>query len=184
MRYGTFDGPFTASNRGVSEQMPVTLDDIEPALSDAEAAFRYGSQDSEAGLEVSDAGLVQLRKACRSLSGADQLLADGYYTLTIEAAFTSIEKTFLFWLIDEGHQDPANPPQSHTTAINRSAHVGFVSDEVASRLDDLWTENRAQTYYQDGTATRERAETMLALADDSHAQVVHLAGQRHECICE
>lgn len=164
--------------------MPITLDDVGPELEEAETAFRHGSQVTEDGLDVSDAGLVQLRKACRSLSGANRLLADGHYTLTIEAAFTSIEKTLLFWLIDEGHQDPANPPQSHTTSINHSARVGFVSDEVASRLEELWRENRAQTYYQDGTATRERAETMLALADDVHGQVVHLVGQRHECICE
>lgn len=163
--------------------MPITHDDVEPELSDAETAFRHGGQEAEAGLDVVDAGLVQLRKACRSLSGADQLLADGYYTLTIEAAFTSIEKTFMFWLIDEGQQNPANPPQSHTTAINRSAEVGFISDDVASRLDELWAENRAQTYYQNGLATQERAETMLTLANRIHTQVTHLAHQQHECIC-
>lgn len=163
--------------------MPLTLNDIEPELSDAETAFRHGDQDAETGLDVSDAGLVQLRKACRSLSGADQFVADGYYTLAIEAGFTSIEKTFLFWLIDEGHQDPANPPQSHTTAINRSADVGFISPDIATRLEDLWRDNRAQTYYQDGLATRERAETMLALANRIHSQVVHLVAKHHECIC-
>lgn len=163
--------------------MPLTLDDIEPELAEAETAFRHGNQNPEAGLDVSDAAFVQLRKACRSLSGADQLEADGYYTLAIEAAFTSIEKTLLFWLIDEGHQNPAHPPQSHTTAINRSADVGFISAELAGRLDDLWTENRAQTYYQDGIATRERAATMLALANSIHEQVGRLAGQHHECIC-
>lgn len=164
--------------------MPITLDDIESELSDAETAFQYGGQQVELGLDVVDAGLVQLRKACRSLAGAAQLLANGYYTLTIEAAFTSIEKTFLFWLIHESHQDPASPPQSHTTAINRSADVGFISTEVASRLEDLWTENRAQTYYQNGLATRERAETMQALAIRIHTQITHLTGQHHECLCE
>ncbi|MXR21314.1 hypothetical protein [Halobacterium bonnevillei] len=163
--------------------MPLALEDVEPELSEAETAFRHGNQNPETGLEVADAAFVQLRKACRSLAGAEQLVAAGYYTLAIEAAFTSIEKTLLFWLIDEGHQDPANPPQSHTTAINRSADVGFISAELAARLDDLWTDNRAQTYYQDGIATRERAATMLALAKSIHEQVGRLAGQHHECIC-
>ncbi|WP_458190990.1 hypothetical protein [Haladaptatus sp. NG-WS-4] len=99
--------------------MPIELDDIEPLLTEAEEAFRWGGQHPEEGLDISDAGLIQLRKACRSLSGADRLLSDGYYTLTIEAAFTSIEKTLLFWLIHESHHDPSNPPQSHTTAIQR-----------------------------------------------------------------
>ncbi|WP_256297616.1 hypothetical protein [Haloarchaeobius salinus] len=164
--------------------MPITLDDIEPTLTDAETAFRHGGQTAEDGLGVSSAELVQLRKACRSLSGADQLLDDGYYTLTVEASFTSIEKTFMFWLIEEGHQDPSNPPQSHTTAINRSAEVGFVSAELASRLDNLWRENRAQTYYQDGKATRERAEAMLELANRIHRRCINIVGRRHECRCQ
>jgi hypothetical protein len=164
--------------------MPITLDDIEPSLSDAEDAFRHGGQDHEEGLEVSDAGLVYLRKGCRALSGADRLIADDSYTLVIESAFTSTEKTLMFWLIDEGYQDPSNPPASHTTAINRSAEVGFLSEEVTSRLSDLWTDNRAQTYYQTGKATRERATSMLELATEIHSQIINLAGVTHECVCE
>lgn len=113
-----------------------------------ETVFRYGDQDTEAGLDVSDARLIQLRKAYRSISGADQLLGDAYYTMAIEAGFTSIEKTFLFWLIEDGHQDPAHPPQSHTTAINRIADVAFIGLEVTHRLVTLWLDNRTQTYYQ------------------------------------
>jgi HEPN domain-containing protein len=164
--------------------MPISHDDIEPELSNAHEAFRYGGQTHETGLEVSSADLVQLRKACRLLSGADRLLEDGYYTLTIEAAFTSIERSLLFWLITEGHHDPSQPPQSHTTAINRSAAVGFITDEVATELEELWNENRAHTYYQDGMATEQRANSMVKLAAELHAQIINLAGQSHECICE
>lgn len=164
--------------------MPITLDDIEVALSKAEDAFRRGGQEQETGLEVADASLVHLRKACRSLSGADRLLEDGYYTLVIEAAFPSIEKTLMYWLIHEGFQDPSNPPQSHTTAINRGAEVGFLSDEVAARLVDLWVGNRAQTYYQTGKATRERATVLLELATEIHSQIINLTRQTHECVCD
>lgn len=118
---------------------------------------------------MSSADFIQLRKACRLLSGADRLLEDGYYTLTIEAVFTSIEQNLLFWLITEGHHDLSQPPQSHTTAINRSATVGFITDEVATELEELWNENRAQTYYQDGKATSERAKSMIGLAAEIHA---------------
>lgn len=163
--------------------MPLEIDDIEPLLTDAEAAFRRSGR-TEAGLDVSDAGLVQLRKACRSLSGAEQLLSDGYYTLAIEASFTSVEKTLLFWLIREGYHDPAKPPQSHTTAIERSAEVGYLGAEVADRLVDLWATNRAQTYYQDGLATRERAAALRELATEMHAYIVALVGIRHECVCD
>lgn len=164
--------------------MPISHDDIEPELSTAKEAFRRGGQTIEAGLDVASADLVQLRKACRLLSGAERLLEDCYYTLTIEAAFTSIERTLLFWLITEGHHDPSQPPQSHTTAINRSAEVGFITDEVATDLEDIWNENRAQTYYQDGMATDKRANAMVALADEIHSQISNLVGQSHECICE
>ena len=37
-------------------------------------------------------------------------------------------------------------------------------------------ENRAQTYYQDGKATSERAESMIGLAVEIHAQIINLAG--------
>jgi HEPN domain-containing protein len=164
--------------------MPISHDDIEPLLSNAQDAFRRGGQTAEEGLDVSSADLVQLRKACRLLSGAEQLLEDGHYTLTIEAAFTSIERTLLFWLITDGHHDPSQPPQSHTTAINRSAEVGFLTDELATELEELWNENRAHTYYQDGMATDERAAAMVALAAGIHSQIINLAGQSHECLCE
>jgi hypothetical protein len=164
--------------------MPISHDDIEPELSNAREAFRRGGQTPEEGLDVSSADLVQLRKACRLLSGAERLLEDGYYTLTIEATFTSIERTLLFWLITENHHDPARPPQSHTTAINRSAEVGFLTDEVATELEELWNENRAHTYYQDGMATDRRATVMVTLAGEVHSQIGNLVGRSHECICE
>ncbi|AGB36927.1 hypothetical protein [Natronococcus occultus] len=164
--------------------MPINHDDIEPELSNARETFRRGGQTPEEGLDVSSADLLQLRKACRLLSGAERLLEDEYYTLAIEAAFISIERTLLFWLLTEGHHDPSQPPQSHTTAINRSAEVGFLTDEVATELEDLWNENRAHTYYQDGMTTDDRADAMVALTNEIHSQIVNLVGQSHECICE
>jgi HEPN domain-containing protein len=164
--------------------MPIRHKDIEPLLSNAQDVFRRGGQTIEDGLDVSSADLVQLRKACRLLSGAERLLEDGYYTLTIEAAFTSIERSLLFWLITEGHHDPSQPPQSHTTAIKRSADAGFLTDEVATELEELWTENRAHTYYQDGMATDKRADAMVALAADIHSQIGNISRQSHDRICD
>ncbi len=50
--------------------------------------------------------------------------------------------------------------------------------------EELWNENRAHTYYQDGMATDERAAAMVALAAEIHSQIINLAGQSHECLCE
>lgn len=164
--------------------MPIDSRDLEPALSSAEEAFRRGGQKHEVGLDVGDASLVQLRKACRSISGAESLLPSGYYTLVVEVSFTSMEKTLLFWLLQERHRESSTPPGSHTTAIDHSAQVGFVDDEVADRLAELWRANRVQTYYREARATHERGVAMLELASRLHALVVDLAGVRHECVCD
>lgn len=163
--------------------MPIDADDLAAELDAAEWAFEEGGQTREAGLDVDDAGLVQLRKACRSLAGADRLRDAGYYTLVIEAAFTSIEKTLLFWLIQERHHDPSRPPQSHTTATHRSVDTGLIDEEVGSRLVDLWDANRARTYYQDAIATEPRAEALFQLATRLHEHALRLAGVPHECVC-
>ena len=57
---------------------------IESLLEEVQAAFDQRPTDIEDGLEVSDAALLQLRKACRLLTGAEQLLDAGYYTIVIE----------------------------------------------------------------------------------------------------
>ena len=41
--------------------MPIDHDDIEPLLTEAQEAFRYGGQTPEEGLDISSADLVQLR---------------------------------------------------------------------------------------------------------------------------
>jgi hypothetical protein len=103
------------------------------------------------------------------------LLEDGYYTLTIEAAFTSIERTLLFWLITEDHHDPAQPPQSHTTAINRSADVGFLTDGVATELEDLWKENRAhRTTWMEWPRTLAQMRWSALLARSIHRASISL----------
>lgn len=57
---------------------------IESLLEEVQAAFDQRPTDIEEGLEVSDAALLQLRKACRLLTGAANLLGAGYYTIVIE----------------------------------------------------------------------------------------------------
>nr|WP_254279285.1 hypothetical protein [Halomicroarcula marina] len=69
---------------------------IEQLLNDAQAAFDHRPTDIEAGLNVSDAALLQLRKACRLLAGAKALQEQGYYTLVIEASFVAMERTVEF----------------------------------------------------------------------------------------
>ncbi|MDZ7745884.1 MAG: hypothetical protein U5K28_04960 [Halobacteriales archaeon] len=57
---------------------------IEALIDEVQAAFDRCPADIEAGLDVEDAALLQLRKACRLLDGADALRDASYYTLVIE----------------------------------------------------------------------------------------------------
>jgi hypothetical protein len=57
---------------------------IEQLIDDVQAAFDRPPAEIEPGLDVDDAALLQLRKACRLLAGAASLREAGYYTLVIE----------------------------------------------------------------------------------------------------
>jgi hypothetical protein len=157
---------------------------IEALLEDVQAAFDQRPTDIEDGLDVSDAALLQLRKACRLLTGAEHLLDAGYYTIVIEASFVAIERTIEFRLLERGEMEPRDFPGTHTGICREAATVGLFAEATANDLADLWTEHRAKTYYQDGLAARERAAKMYALATEVHAFVVGRSSQGHECICD
>ena len=157
---------------------------IESLLEEVQAAFDQRPADIEEGLEVSDAALLQLRKACRLLTGAANLLGAGYYTIVIETSFVAIERTIEFRLLERGEMEPRDLPGTHTGVYREAATVGVFAEATADDLADLWTEHRAKTYYQDGLAARERAAKMYALATEVHAFVVGRSSQGHECICD
>ncbi|MHC3378871.1 hypothetical protein [Haloarcula sp. H-GB5] len=157
---------------------------IEQFLDDAQAAFDRRPTDIEAGLDVSDAALLQLRKACRLLAGAEALQEQGYYTLVIEASFVAMERTVEFRLLERGTMEPTDLPGTHPGVYREAASVGIFSESIANDLADLWRDHRAKTYYQDGLAAAERADTMYALAKEVHTFVVGRSSQGHKCICE
>ena len=156
---------------------------IEQLIDDAQAAFDRRPADIETGLDVSDAALLQLRKACRLLAGADTLHEEGYYTLVIEASFVAMERTVEFRLLERGRMEPKDLPGTHPGVYREAASAGIFSESTANDLADLWRDHRAKTYYQDGLAAAERAETMYALADEVHRFVVGRSSQGHECLC-
>jgi hypothetical protein len=156
---------------------------IEQFVDDAQAAFDRRPTDIESGLDVSGAALLQLRKACRLLAGADALQAEGYYTLVIEASFVAMERTVEFRLLERGTMEPTDLPGTHPGVYREAASAGIFSESVANDLADLWRDHRAKTYYQDGLAAAERAETMYALAQEVHEFVVGRSSQGHECLC-
>lgn len=157
---------------------------IESLLDEVQAAFDRRPGDIEPGLDVEDAALLQLRKACRLLAGADALRDAGYYTLVIEASFVAIERTVEFRLLERGTAQSDALPGTHPGVYREAASAGIFSESVANDLADLWREHRAKTYYQDGLAARKRAEKMYKLASEIHQFVVGRSSQGHECICD
>jgi hypothetical protein len=156
---------------------------IEQLIDEVQVAFDIQPTDIEQGLDVDDAALLQLRKACRLLAGADALRDAGYYTLVIEASFVAIERTVEFRLLEQGRSQPDDLPGTHPGVYREAATIGLFSQSVADDLADLWRDHRAKTYYQDGLAAATRAEKLYELASEIHSFVVGRSAQRHECVC-
>lgn len=157
---------------------------IEQRIDDVQAAFDRPPRKIERGLDVEAPALLQLRKACRLLAGAESLRRDGFFTLVIEASFVAIERTIEFRLLERGRRQPDDLPGTHPGVYREAAAAGIVTKSTAEDLADLWREHRAKTYYQDGLATAERAEETYALASEIHAFVVGRSSQGYECLCE
>ncbi|MFC7203312.1 hypothetical protein ACFQJC_07275 [Haloferax namakaokahaiae] len=156
---------------------------IEELIDEVQAAFDYRPDEIETGLDTDEADVLQLRKSCRLLAGAESLLEAGYYTIVIETSFVAIERVVEFKLL-EGGVEPRDLPGTHPGVYTEAAKRGILSERVASNLRDLWRNHRAKTYYQDGLAARGRAEKLFALASETHAFVLNQSTKRHDCICK
>ncbi|SEH49767.1 hypothetical protein SAMN05192561_103121 [Halopenitus malekzadehii] len=159
-------------------------DDIRDQLVDAERTFEGSPGTIEEGLDVDDAELVQLCRACRLLDVGANLPERGYYTVVIESAFVAIERTIQFRLIHDGAMSPEEVISSHRRLYQRGAEIGLYDDTFGDDLAELWTRNRTKTYYRLGIATKEQAEAMYRLADDIHRHLVDMTRVSYECLCQ
>ena len=159
----------------------MTSEDLESALGDAEHAFQRKPELPEVGLEhVSDPAILQLRKACRLLDAAGFLLErNGHFTVIIEASFVAIERSIQFYVEEKGY-DVAG--QHHTEVYEFGVRAGLFSKNVADRLEELWIENRSESYYRTGVAGEYRARTLYRLAVTLHEEIVQLTRTR-DCLC-
>lgn len=156
---------------------------IEELIDTVQAAFDRRPTDVEDGLDVADAALLQLRKACRLLAGAEALQTASYYTLVIEASFVAIERTVEFRLLERGTMQPDDLPGTHPGVYREAAAVGVFDASIAADLADLWRDHRAKTYYQDGLASAARADAMYELATELHTYITGRSRHGHECLC-
>lgn len=150
----------------------------------AEQVFEREAREVEDHLDVSSAALLQLRKACRLLQAAEELHTQGYYTLGVEAAFVSIERTIEFRLLEQEIYESDTLPQNHIDVYESGADIGLYSEEFEMGLIDLWKDYRSKTYYRDGLASAERADCMTDLARELHRHVLGFSQQGYECVCD
>lgn len=117
---------------------------IEALIDEVQAAFDRRPTDIEAGLDVEDAALLQLRKACRLLAGAEALRDASYYTLVIEASFVAIERTVEFRLLERGTMQPDDLPGTHPGVYREAAAAGVFGESMArtSRISGATTAQR------------------------------------------
>ena len=153
------------------------------ALDAADRSFEQSPVQIEEGLDVEDAELVQLRRACRLLAAASRLLKEGYYTVVIESSFVAIERTIQFRLIHDGAMSASEVISSHRRLYQRGSEVGLYNEEFGERLAELWNQNRTKTYYRLGIATKAQAMAMQKLARELHQQLVDMSQVSHECLC-
>ena len=80
---------------------------IEEKLDEVQILFDRRPEEVETGLDVGDPGMLQLRKACRLLEAARQLIEEnGFYTVVIETSFGAIERTLQFYLQENDSSVP------------------------------------------------------------------------------
>ena len=103
-------------------------------------------------MDVDDAELVQLRRACRLLEVGSNLLEQGYYTVVIESAFVAIERTIQFRLIHDGAMSAAEVISSHRRLYQRGAEIGLYDDafgeEPCRAVEPKPNEDLLQTWYR------------------------------------
>lgn len=158
-------------------------DDVRDALAAAERSFERSPETIEEGLDVDDAELVQLRRACRLLAAASLLRGEGYYTVVIESSFVAIERTIQFRLLHDDAIAPSEVISSHQRLYRRGAEIGLYDEEFGDRLAELWAQNRTKTYYRLGVATEAQATAMQDLAIEIHRYLVGTSQISHECLC-
>lgn len=157
--------------------------DVLDALAEAERSFERAPAVIEEGLDVEEAELVQLRRACRLLAAASLMLERGYYTVVIESSFVAIERTIQFRLVHDGAMSESEVISSHRRLYQRGAEIGLYDESFGDDLAELWNQNRTRTYYRLGIATQGQARAMQSLANELHRQLVDGSHAGHECLC-
>ena len=158
---------------------------VTAALERAESSFatvRLGDS-RETGIAPGD-WETQLTKGCRLLESVATLRRqDGYHTAVVELCFGVIERSVEAYAVAMAGDDPRDF-HDHEACYDRATEVGLFERATATRIRDLYANNRTESYYGGAQPTDEQAAAMADLAEAVHEYVVSQIRTGGVCRCE
>lgn len=160
--------------------------DILAALERAQDAFEMvgrGRAAFEDGIDADADWKTQLTKACRLLEVVDVLQSqDGYYTAVIEVCFGAIERSIEAYALAMTN-DTLEDFQDHDFSYDRAHEIGLFEPETAAEMQELYSDNRTESYYGGRRPTEEQAAAMAELATAVHQFTVAQTREGGVCLC-
>ena len=137
----------------------------------------------EDGISADADWKTQLTKACRLLEVVETLQnQDGYHTAVIEVCFGALERSIEAYTLSMTN-DTLEDYQDHQFSYERAHQSGLFERETAMAMQDLYSENRTESYYGGGRPTEEQALAMAELAHAAHQFVVSQIREGGVCLC-
>ena len=156
------------------------------ALERAKDAFEMvgrGQPAFEDGISADADWKTQLTKACRLLEVVETLQdQDGYHTAVIEVCFGALERSIEAYTLAMT-DDTLEDFQDHQFSYERAHQSGLFERETAEQMQELYSENRTESYYGGGRPTEEQAHAMADLATAAHQFVVSQIREGGVCLC-
>lgn len=159
---------------------------VTEALQEATDAFDEtgrGLPAYEDGIETDADWKTQLTKSCKLLRAIEQIDGEGHHTASIELCFGTIERALEAFALAEGG-DELRDFHDHTYSYDRASALGLLSPATTGKLEQMYAENRTDSYYGGKRPTREQATAMQSLTRAIHDHVTNQIREGGVCLCE
>lgn len=162
---------------------PTAITESLAAATDAFNEAGYGVPTREEAIDADADWKTQLTKACRLRAAVDQLVAEGFYTASIELSFGVTERSIEAFALAEGG-DELTDFHDHTACYDRASALGLLSKPTTDDLRQLYDTNRTDSYYGGRRPTKQQAAAMRTLAQSVHEYVVDQIQEGGVCVCD